>query len=136
MCVCVCVCVCEFVFAGTNKKWVEFLQSQIPRWQNMIKDWVVAHKNHPVFVVKYEDLKRDTVLQVTRILKFLKFPYVEEVHRRITDGFNSFHRSHKAEFDHYTPIQRWHILRAVNSTIHLLSRHGLTHVLQIHDYLM
>ena len=125
------------VFAGTNRKWVEFLYSQIPRWQNMIREWVVARGNHPVLVVKYEDLKRDAMLQVMRILKFLKLPYTDqEVHQRITDGFNSFHRSHKAEFDHYTPIQRWHILRAVNNTISLLSKHGLTHVLQIHDYLV
>ena len=123
-------------YTGTNKKWVEFLHEQLPRWQEMVKNWVTLHGRHPILVVKYEDLKRDALFQVKRILTFLKMPFAEEVvERRLTEGFNSFHRNHKAKFDHYTPFQRQHVLRAINSTIHLLNVSGHAQLLDLHEYL-
>ena len=124
-------------FIGTNKRWTEFIRSQIPRWQGMIEGWVINHRKHPILVVKYEDLKKNVTLQVKIILTFLSFPYLDrEIEERITSGFNSFQRSHKAKFEHYTPIQRKQILKAISSTSHLLSAHRLTHLLSIDDYLM
>ena len=124
------------ILIGTNKRWAEFIRSQIPRWQDMIEEWVVNHRKHPLLVVKYEDLNKNVTLQVKRILTFLRFPYLdEEIEEKITSGFNSFRRSHKVQFEHYTPIQRKQILKAISNTSHLLSARKLTHLLSIDDYL-
>ena len=79
-------------------------------------------------MVKYEDLQRNATRQVKRILNFLQVPHRDkEVDERLTQGFNSFHRSHK-------PGQRGRVLRAINDTIQLINRSQLSHLLDIHDY--
>ena len=121
---------------GTNPKWVEFLREEVPRWQSMMKDWVTSHGRHAILVVKYEDLKKNATFQVKKILNFLQIPYKKgDVEARLAEGFNSFHRTHKPDFEHYTPGQRERILRAIKDTIELLNNTRLSHVLDIHDYL-
>ena len=122
--------------AGTNPKWVEYLQEQIPRWQAMTKEWVTSHGRHAILPIKYEDLKRNSTLQVKRILAFLQIPYTDQdIDKRLTEGFNSFHRTHKPDFDHYTPGQRQRVLRAIKDTIQLLKTSRLSHLLDLNEYL-
>lgn len=114
---------------------MEFLREQVPRWQALVKDWVSSHGRHNILVVKYEDLKRNTVHQVKRILTFLKIPYTDQdLEGRLARGFDSFHRSHKPNFEHYTPLQRQRVLRAINDTIELLNRSKQSHLLDLHEY--
>ena len=102
----------------------------------MTKEWITSHGRHAILLVKYEDLQRNATRQVKRILNFLQVPHRDkEVDERLTQGFNSFHRSHKPDFEHYTPGQRERVLRAVNDTIQLINRSRLSHLLDIHDYL-
>lgn len=114
---------------------MEFLREQVPRWQALVKDWVSSHGRHNILVVKYEDLKRITVHEVKRILTFLKISYTDQdLERRLARGFDSFHRSHKPNFEHYTPLQRQRVLRAINDTIELLNRSKQSHLLDLHEY--
>ena len=102
----------------------------------MIREWITSHGRHAILTVKYEDLKRNSTLQVKRILAFLQIPYTDQdIDRRLNEGFNSFHRTHKPEFDHYTPGQRQRVVRAIKDIIQLLKNSGLSHLLDIHDYL-
>lgn len=102
----------------------------------MMKDWVTSHGRHAILVVKYEDLKKNATFQVKKILNFLQIPYKKgDVEARLAEGFDSFHRTHKPDFEHYTPGQRERILRAIKDTIELLNNTRLSHVLDIHDYL-
>ena len=115
---------------------MEFLQKQVPRWQFMIKEWVVSHERHAILVIKYEDLLKNASHQVKRILSFLQMPYRDkEVDERLVKGFDSFHRSHKPGFEHYTPGQKQRVLRTVNDSIQLLNSSRLSHLLDLHDYL-
>ena len=50
-------------------------------------------KGQPVHVVKYEDLKLDTLKEVKGMLDFLQFKYDEEkLNGKIATNFNTFHR--------------------------------------------
>ena len=67
----------------------------------MIRNWLVNSRNHPVLLVKYEELKQNTLQEVLRMLNFLMVPYSKDmVEQRLAAGFNSFQRSHhKNDFD-------------------------------------
>ena len=71
-------------------------------------------------MVRYEDLKRDKLEQVARMLDFLHQDYNRtELAAKLEAGFDDFHRKHTAmdEYDHYTKEQRAYIKSIVNSTI-------------------
>ena len=114
-----------------------FVQAQIKRWQVMLKTWVLSSSNsHPVLVVRYEDLKKDTVTQVKRMLEFLKIPYNEkELLQKLANGFGTFQRIHHEEFEHYTPELRNLVKLAISNTIKLLQHSHLGGELQMNDYL-
>lgn len=102
----------------------------------MVKEWVTSHGRHAILVIKYEDLQRNATLQVKRILTFLQIPYRDQdIDTRLREGFNSFHRTQKPEFEHYTPGQRQRVMRAISDTIHLLNTARLSHLLDIQEYL-
>ena len=72
--------------------------------------WLVIGRNHgrPVLVVKYEDLKSDSLTQVKRMLEFLRVPYSDkELEKRLRGDFKSFQRKHtNSNFEYYTPEQK------------------------------
>ena len=103
----------------------------------MMKEWVTSHGRHAILVVKYEDLQRNATLQVKRILTFLQIPYNDrDIDAKLSEGFNSFHRTQRPDFEHYTPGQRQRVLRAINDTIQLLHTSRLSHLLDIQEYVL
>ena len=66
---------------------------------------MLDNHGHPVHVVNYEDLKRDTVKEVEKILDFLQFPYShDEVVERLREDYTDLQRPHTHEdFQHYFP---------------------------------
>ena len=130
----------SYHYAGENKKWITFVHKEIHRWQYMIRNWIVNSVNrHPVLVIKYEDLKKDTVSQVKLMLKFLHMPSNDDqyLEQRLTAGFDAFQRSHymKENFEHYTANLKQFVQATIRSTIQLLEKNGLGEVLQMQDYL-
>ena len=67
--------------------------------------------NHPVHVVSYEDLQRDTVGEVEKILDFLEFPYShDELVERLREDYTTFQRPHtNDDFQHFSPEQKANI---------------------------
>ena len=96
----------------------------------MVRNWLVNSRNHPVLVVKYEELKQNTLHEVLRMLDFLKVPYSEDVvEQRLIAGFNSFQRRHhEDDFDHYVPEQQNFVRNAVISANKLLEENHLSHL--------
>ena len=71
------------------------MQEQIKQWAQYFHVWLTdgIKGKHPVHVVKYEDLKLDTLKGVKGILDFLRFKYdEEELREKIATNFNTFHR--------------------------------------------
>ena len=94
-------------------------------------------RKHPILVVKYEDLKRDTFTEVKRMLNFLSFGYdAAELKARLDGDFATFHRTHKdGAFDHFTPPQRAYIRTVIEETATVVEQHKLSSMLTLSDYL-
>lgn len=106
------------------------------RWQNTIKHWLISSSYHPVLVVKYEDLKKNTLCEVQRMLDFLGIKYEEEVlAESLGTGFDAFHRKHpQEEFDHFTAEQRLRVSQGVKVTEALLASSNKSHLLDVGQY--
>ena len=104
----------------------------------MLRNWVILGKDHPVLLVKNENLKDNMLGEVKRMLHFLKVDFSDkEVESRVAAGFNSFQRKHSGrEFDPYTPELRHYVQSKVNTSIHLLEAHNLGHLIHIQDYVL
>lgn len=67
----------------------------------------------PVMVVRYEDVRKNKVEQVERMLRFLNYTH-SEITDKIQEDFTMFRREHgRDQFEHYTTKQR----RLVNDII-------------------
>ena len=114
------------------------MHSQAIEWQNTVIGWLINNHNHPVMVVKYEDLQKNSVLtEVIKVLDFLQFPYsVTDVVRRLKKGYNEFRRKHENEtYEHFTPTQQALLQTVIRNTMHTLKSHGLSKVCDINEYL-
>ena len=66
----------------TYSHWTKFVEEQIERWKVHF-DWLLKHpKDRDVILVRYEDLKRDLLPQIERILTFLRFSYTSKLKKR------------------------------------------------------
>ena len=87
------------------------------KWKTLFS-WVInSTEHHPTLVVRYEDLKQNTIREVKRMLDFLQFPYKEEVmEERLEKDFSQFRRKHRGSFEHFTTQQREHVMKCVQSS--------------------
>ena len=103
------VCIPTLVTAATQE-WRNFTIRYLNRWQERVINWVFNNNNktHPVLVISYENLKRDTVKEVEKILDFLHFPYNhEEVVEKLKEDYTTFQRPHMNDnFQHYSAEQK------------------------------
>ena len=69
---------------------------------------MLDNHSHPVHVVNYEDLKKDYIREVEKILDFLQFPYShEEVVERLREDYTDLQRQHThKDFRHFSPEQK------------------------------
>ena len=44
----------------------------------MLRNWVILGKDHPVLLVKYENLKNNTLGEVKRMLHFMKVEFSDK----------------------------------------------------------
>ena len=90
-----------------TEKWTSFSEEYLDDWMQRLSNWVLDNHGHPVHVVSYEDLKRDTVREVEKILDFLQFPYThEEVVERLRVDYTDFQRPHmQINFQYFSSEQ-------------------------------
>ena len=68
-----------FCIIVTYSHWTMFVEQQIKRW-NAHFDWLLkCPLDRDIILVRYEDLQSNVVLQVERILRFLRIPYRREL---------------------------------------------------------
>ena len=86
--------------------------------------------------MKFEELKVNTVAQVTRMLYFLQVPHTDSQVRQVVErGIDEFKRKHHDDFDHFTPEQRKLVTSVLINTLKILEDNNLTSVCNIYDYL-
>ena len=107
------------------------------RWSAEVSGWIIAGKDNPFLAVRYEDLKKDTVKEMKKVVDFLGFSYISEsdIKERLGAGYNAFYRNHKDSFSHYTQEQKEFVHQQVESTINKLREHGKDNIFAINEYL-
>lgn len=107
-------------------------------WQETVLAWIVNNGGHPVIVVKYEDMKTNTSMELQRMLDFLQFPYSEtQLQSLVSKGYNTFKRNHSldGDFERFTPAQRLFVNSLVRTTNTKLEEHGLADKYNLTSYL-
>ena len=98
---------CFFFFIGTNSTWNNFVHEQAVIWEQTVLAWITNNHDHPVLIVKYEDIKSNTQSELRRILDFLQVPYSSSrLKQVVARGYRTYRREHSETFDHYIPGQR------------------------------
>ena len=125
-----------YLFSGDKIEWAEFTKLYIKVWESYFDGWVLSGIKRDLLVVKYEDLKKDTINEAERMLMFLKVPFSrEDLKKRLSEDFERFHRPHPKEFEHFTPEQEKHVHERVESVVALLKRENIGDTLGVEEYL-
>ena len=100
-------------------EWDSYVHVYIEAWKERILNWVLQD-HAKVHVVSYEDVKRNPLHEVTKMLQFLKADYVssDELKKRLSEDFSEFKRPRRrqVDFEHYTPEQKLYIKSVILET--------------------
>ena len=94
--------------------------------------------DHPVIVIRYEDMKANTSRELRRMLGFLQVPYTEAQFQRVVNsGYEKFKRRHSSQddYDHYTSEQRAFVNSVIRTTHSILEEYHLSETCNVYDYL-
>ena len=114
------------------------MKDRTERWKAHVSGWVISGRSNPFLIVRYEDLKQNTVREVLRMVEFLGFKglFTEaSIQDKLGDGYNGFYRNHQDNFEHFTSDQKALIEKTVRETVSLLAERGLEQSFPIKDYL-
>ena len=115
-----------------------YVYTQAVKWQQTIFAWLVNNMDHPVIVIKYEDLKVNPSRELRRMLDFLRVPYTEaQFQRVVNNGYEKFKRHHspRDDYDHYTSEQRAFVNSVIRTTHSVLKEYHLSEICTVYDYL-
>ena len=109
-------------------------------WKSRIINWVLKSSDeHPVHVVRYEDLKKDTPGELSKILTFLRIPHtVKDISSRLLEDFTTFKRRHVNDnFEHYSRSQKQYIKSVLLDTIKLTQStdRSILDIMHLEEYL-
>ena len=131
-----CVMLKPILLTGTNTSWNSFVHEQAMIWEQTVLVWITNNHDHPVLIVKYEDIKNNTESELRRMLDFLQVPYsssrLKEV---VARGYHMYRRKHSESFDHYTPGQRDTVTSAIERVSKRLKDNGLLEQVNVLLYL-
>ena len=124
-----CCSILVFLSAGDPPVWDIFIHNSGERWKKTIAKWYLhpATARHRIILVRFEDVKKDKLNEVKRMLEFLHVPNNESTLAEKLEGeFNTnFKREHEEYFEHYTIPQKKYINNLILETIQMLKQHDL-----------
>ena len=123
---------------GENEEWNAYVHTGAVEWQQTLFAWVLNNLRHPMIVVKYEDMIKDTSKELQRMLHFLQVPYSDaQFQSVVTRGYTEFKRPHHPhnDYDHYTSQQRAFVNSIIRTTHRLLEEYRLTNRCNVYEYL-
>lgn len=94
-------------------------------------------QNYSLLILRYEDLKKDSLTQIVRVLDFLNQDYKKtELATKLQDRFKEVQRNHTCQFEHYTDNQKAYVRSMIASTMDKLQSMGINHTeLGLTEYL-
>ena len=124
-------------FPAATEKWEGFSKKYLDTWIQRLNNWVLDDHGHPVHVVNYEDLKRDAVKEVEKILDFLQFPYShDEVVERLREDYTDFQRPHTQDnFQHFSPKQKENLRTTLLTVMNTTKASGKAELFLFKEYL-
>ena len=135
-----CVLIPLYFYVGENPDWETIIHKQAQKWKNMIYNHIIKRRpTHPLLVVRYEDLKRDLVGEVQRMLDFLDITIERDelVQRLQQNSFSKYHRNHtrSSQFNPYTPSQIKYWNSVIADMENSLQSNGITYFIPLRSYL-
>ena len=128
-----------YTHVAASKDWLHFSNDYLDAWKTRMVSWIIDNnaEKHPVHVVRYEDLQRDTVGEVEKILDFLRFPYTHmEVVRKLNDNYTDFKRSHNhTNFQHFSDHQKNKLRVTLTETWELAKTKDKAELLRLDEYI-
>lgn len=90
-----------------------------------------------MLVVKYENLKQDTIKEMERIIGFLKLHFdYKTLAQRLEKDFTEFRRPHnQTDFKRYEDSQLIQVKKTLTKAIKLAEMMNMTNVLDLNEYL-
>lgn len=127
----------HWYYTGNHPGWNATIYSQMTNWEAMVTHLLINNtRHHSVLLVRYEDLKSNTLHEVQRMLKFLQVP-MNSVHSSELaqlEAFHKFHRNTSYTFDHYTHEQKMFVNSVIAHVAKQLQAHGI-HSLNVEKYI-
>jgi len=127
----------SFLFNTAVPEWDNFLHKYMDYWSMRLKNWVIdSSQDHPVHIVRYEDLTNSTVREVGRMLNFLNVTYDrKELGEKLRKDFTLFKRKHNSDnFEHYSSKQKQYVKSVLLQVIEM-AEVKKAEVLQLNEYL-
>jgi hypothetical protein len=119
--------------------WMAFFTESLDAWRTRMITWVIENDatRHPVHVVRYEDLQKDTVGEVEKILDFLNFDYVhEDIVEKLKGDFTDFKRSHnQTSFRHFSDKQKEQLRGTLTELWGMAKDRGKAELLRFDEYI-
>ncbi|CAI8024939.1 WSCD family member CG9164 [Geodia barretti] len=115
-------------YFGDNEMWEKYIHLKLPRWPQQMVNLLLEAKSaeRPVYVLIFEDLKKNTVGEMKRVSDFLGFSLTEaEVGERLRVGFSNFYRNHTSTFTHFTLRQERFVSNVVGTTSQFMKDNGI-----------
>ena len=98
--------------------------------------WITNNHDHPVLIVKYEDIKNNPQSELRRMLDFVQVPYSSSrLKQVVARGYRTYRREHSETFDHYTPDQRDTVRSAIERVSKCLKESDLLEKANVSLYL-
>ncbi|XP_077993968.1 sialate:O-sulfotransferase 1-like [Glandiceps talaboti] len=113
----------------TGEKWEDYVAREIRHWHELPKCWL-SQKRWRILVVYYEDLKKDTMSNVERMMSFLNLTFTAERRQCIEENMEgNNHRppaitSAGTRFDPFTTRLRELVDDYIQKTNQFLKEHG------------
>lgn len=136
-CQLICVILSSLMYYADGEPWDSFLHRYMKYWKKRLEYWVLTQDTYPVHVLRYEDLQKDTLGEVRKVLDFLNVSYNPNVlAARLMEDYSEFHRQHgKERFEPYSLEQKQMLRSVISETIELAERKRKAQLLHLNEYL-
>ena len=118
-----------------GEEWDKYLHYYLKSWKEQLQLWVILQDKHPVHILRYEDLKKDTIGELKKVLDFLSVSYNLDFLTK-SSGYTEFYRPHKnTDFKHYSKEQKELLRDTLTKAVELTAEHNKSQLLRLEEYL-
>ena len=105
-------------------------------WSTRLHQWVIDQNTHPVHVMRYEDLRQDTVIEIEKTLTFLNVSYDSDtLERELSEGYSEFERPHRCDdFEHFSDEQKQFMMSVLLDLNEAAEKANKSHLLRLSEY--